>query len=192
MTRKRNSQSLFFAAAIVLILAAAAHAQTFSVLYEFGPAGTPLNPSYPGIISQGRDGNLYSTSPDINVFDSNGAFFSITPTGTLNVLYEFLDGNMPESGVTLGTDGNFYAATVLSQIDSGELVQLTSTGGYTLLHQFSGGLDGGAPTPPPVEGIDGNYYGMTSAGGSNGWGTIYRWTPSSRTLKTIFSFVDFA
>jgi hypothetical protein len=51
---------------MTLILAAtvaASHAQTFSVLYDFGATNSPMNPSYEGIIAQGRDGNLYSTTP---------------------------------------------------------------------------------------------------------------------------------
>ena len=36
-------------------------AQTFSVLYNFGgKSGDPTSPQYPGLVAQGRDGNLYS------------------------------------------------------------------------------------------------------------------------------------
>ena len=39
-----------------------AHAQTFSVLYDFGTHnGDPANPVASGLIAQGRDGNLYTT-----------------------------------------------------------------------------------------------------------------------------------
>ena len=42
-----------------------AHAQTYSVLYNFGTnSGDPTSPQYPGLIAQGRDGNLYSTGTD--------------------------------------------------------------------------------------------------------------------------------
>jgi hypothetical protein len=52
-------------AMLVLTVATAttAEAQTFSVLYTFGSnTGDPYNTQYPGLIAQGRDGDLYSTS----------------------------------------------------------------------------------------------------------------------------------
>jgi hypothetical protein len=42
-------------------------AQTFSVLYNFGTnSGDPLNPGTTGATAQGRDGNLYSTAPNVS------------------------------------------------------------------------------------------------------------------------------
>jgi hypothetical protein len=52
-------------AMLVLTVATAttAEAQTFSVLYTFGSnTGDPYNTQYPGLIAQGRDGDLYSNS----------------------------------------------------------------------------------------------------------------------------------
>jgi uncharacterized repeat protein (TIGR03803 family) len=191
MVRTRICQPSLFAAAIVLVLAGAANAQTFSVLYNFGSTGTPMDPSYEGIIAQGQDGDLYSTSPSVSVSEANGAFFEITTAGALTVLYDFVGGNMPESGVTLGTDGNLYATTVQSLSDSGELYRLTSNGSPTVLHAFTGGQDGGAPIAPPVEGYDHSYYGTTTIGGASGFGTVYKLTPSG-TFTTIYSIADFA
>jgi hypothetical protein len=46
-------------------LTSAAHAQTFSVLYNFGSnSGDPRDPQFEGIVAQGRDGNLYSSAPE--------------------------------------------------------------------------------------------------------------------------------
>jgi hypothetical protein len=57
--------SLFASQAIVfLAFAAAASAQTFAVLYNFGSqSNDPSGPAYTGVIAQGRDGNLYTTAP---------------------------------------------------------------------------------------------------------------------------------
>lgn len=91
------------------------HAQTFSVRYPFGShAGDPFAPLSPSVIAQGRDGNVYSTSPSGGKF-SNGTVFKFTPQGTLTVIYDF-DGTVggePFSGLTLGTDGDFYGSTKL-------------------------------------------------------------------------------
>jgi hypothetical protein len=64
MTKNRICD--FFAVTMVIVTIAAATAiaqtQTFSVLHNFGTKSVDLDyPGYPGIIAQGRDGNLYST-----------------------------------------------------------------------------------------------------------------------------------
>src|SRR3979411_1744722 len=96
--------------------ATTAEAQTFSVLYTFGSnSGDPYNTQYPGLIAQGRDGDLYSTS----LFGGNlggwGDVFTITPSGTLTSIHSFSSaagtGNEPPSGLVLGVDGNFYGTT---------------------------------------------------------------------------------
>src|SRR5205807_1111821 len=58
------------------------------------------------------------------------------------------------------------------------------------LHTFTGGADGKIPLAPPIQGIDGNFYGTASQGGSSGgFGTVYKITPSS-TFTTLHSFAD--
>src|SRR5215471_18724088 len=63
----RTTMKNLLLATVTLVLASAltsAYAQTYSVLYNFGSkAGDPLSPANSGIIAQGRDGNLYSTTP---------------------------------------------------------------------------------------------------------------------------------
>jgi uncharacterized repeat protein (TIGR03803 family) len=159
------------------------------VLYEFGATDAPMLPSYEGIIARGRDGNLYTTSPSVNS-GANSTAFKITPGGEVTVLNYFIEGNVTESGLTLGTDGNFYGTTEQAISDAGEVFKMTPSGVVNVLHTFTNGSDGGGPMAPPIEGIDGNYYGTTNTG-ANGWGTVYKVTPSG-TFSTIYSFVNFA
>ncbi|HVI08065.1 MAG TPA: choice-of-anchor tandem repeat GloVer-containing protein [Candidatus Binatia bacterium] len=189
MSRTPFLRSSFLAALAWLACAGVANCQTFSVLFDFGPENDPLNPSFEGIIAQGRDGLLYSTSPNVNS-GANGTFFNITTAGLLTVPYYFIAGNVAESGATLGTDGNFYVTTEQSENDAGELYQITPSGVH-IVHVFTGGSDGGGPKAPPVEGFDENYYGTTNSGGANGWGTVYKLTPAGK-FTTIYSFVSFA
>ena len=79
---------LFVLAFVVLTFATPfSNAQTFSVLYNFGSAANdPSKPSYPGIVTQGSDGNLYSTAPAGGA-NGCGAVFKITPAGKLNTVY---------------------------------------------------------------------------------------------------------
>ena len=57
------------------------------------------------------------------------------------------------------------------------------------LHIFTGGSDGGQPYAGLVEGTDGNFYGITSLGGSGSNGTVFRVTPNG-SLTTLYSFTN--
>jgi uncharacterized repeat protein (TIGR03803 family) len=181
--------SVFFSAVLLLATAVAnpsAHAQIFSVLYEFNRSSGNL-PSSPGIVAQGRDGNLYTTAP-AGGGHGQGTIFRITPGGALSVLYNFdgAHGAMPLSGLTLGSDGKFYGTTAAGgAYNAGVIFNITSGGKLTLLHTFTGGSDGANPVAPPIEGTDGNYYGTTA--GAQDDGTIYRISPSGK-FKTLYRF----
>jgi uncharacterized repeat protein (TIGR03803 family) len=136
-----------------------AHAQTFSVLYNFGTkAGDPEEPQVPGIISQGRDGNLYTTTPS-GGSAQEGTVFKITPTGRMSVLYDFdsAQGGGTGSGLTLVTNGKFYGTVPAGGASNrGTLFKITPSGTLTTLYNFTGGDDGGFPDDPPIQGTDGN------------------------------------
>ena len=152
-----------------------AHAQTYSDLYNFGDAsGDPLNPQYSGIIAQGRDGKLYSTTP-AGGGAGLGTVFNITAQGAMSVLYNFdgTHGKFPYGGLTLGTDGNFYGTTsVGGSTNLGVIFKITPAGALTVLHTFASG-DGITPYAPPIQAADGNFYGTTAFGGASGlWSGI--------------------
>lgn len=172
---------------IVMVLAAAGQAQIFSVLYNFGThSGDPENPINSGIIAQGRDGNLYSTTPLTNNAPYNGAVFKITTRGALNVLHTFTlasNGTEPWSGLTLGRNGNFYGTTNQGGThNSGTIFKITPSGTLTILYDFNGGN----PFAPPIQGSDGNFYGTTS-GANAPYGTVFKLTPSG-IFTTLHSF----
>jgi uncharacterized repeat protein (TIGR03803 family) len=119
-----------------------AHAQTYSDLYNFGDAsGDPINPQHSGIIAQGRDGNLYSTTP-ASGGAGLGTVFNITAQGAMSVLYNFdaTHGKFHYGGLTLGTDGNFYGTTsVGGSTNLGVIFKITLAGALTVLHTFASG-----------------------------------------------------
>jgi uncharacterized repeat protein (TIGR03803 family) len=166
----------------------AATAQTVSVLYNFGAtAQDPILPEHTGIIAQGRDGSLYSTT--IWGGNGNGTVFAITPQGTLTVLYFFggTGGQNPWSGLTLGSDGNFYgAARNGGTLGYGTLFKISAYGNLTVVYNFTGGDDGAAPLAPPIQGANGNFYGTTSGNPVNN-GTVYSITPSGK-FTTLHKF----
>lgn len=179
-TRIRSS----FGLALVLVLSAIN--LPAQVLYNFGTkSGDPLNPQAFGAITQGIDGNLYSTTPGggTNTCGSQtcGTVFRMALNGTLTVLYNFdgTNGAFPLSGLTLGTDGNLYGTTIQGGSSNlGVVFKITPAGNLTVLYNFSGSSDGATPYAPPIQGADGNWYGTAFAGGSGNFGTIYKITSS--------------
>lgn len=165
----RNMRIHGLHAVVTLVLVVTAAPAQISVLYNFGSkAGDPLQPSYSGIVAQGRDGNLYSTSVSGGT-GTGGTVFRIAPNGRLKVLYSFdsTHGATPYGGLTLGSDGRFYGtATTAGQGCCGTIFKITPNGTLTVIHNFTGGADGGAPQAPPIQGRDGKFYGTTNGGRS--------------------------
>src|SRR5258708_37004266 len=106
----RNIKIHGLCAFIALVLAATAVHGQVTVLYNFGSkSGDPLQPANSGIVAQGRDGNLYSTSVGGGTA-SGGTVFKITPTGTLKVLFnsDAAHGASPYGGLTVRRGRKFF------------------------------------------------------------------------------------
>jgi uncharacterized repeat protein (TIGR03803 family) len=174
----------------LILVPLSAFAQAYSVLYNFGTqSGDPGHPGNPGIIAQGRDGDLYSTTWADGAY-GHGSVFKISTSGKLTVLHSFnlnVDGSAPNSGLTLGTDGNFYGTTSEGgSLGNGTVFRISPTGKLTTLYSFTGSADGADPYAAPIQGEDGNFYGTTASGGL-GFGTIYKMTPSG-AVTSLFQF----
>src|SRR5690349_14132665 len=184
MRRRQFSLTILAVPALIVAVAigvAPAYGQTYSDIYNFGSKSNDgSSPSYAGIIAQGRDGNLYTTTPLGGAIGNNGAVVKITPAGTETILYSFdgTHGSGPAGGLTLGTDGNFYGTAYTGGSSCcGTIFKITPAGVITVLYNFTGGSDGAHPNAPPIQGVDGNWYGTTTAGGT-GFGTVYKLTAS--------------
>jgi uncharacterized repeat protein (TIGR03803 family) len=122
---------------------------------------------------------------------------------SFSVLYAFPQngglGNFPAQMTMIeGTDGDYYGTTFAGGNDqnysggAGTVFKVTPSGQLTQLWAFScaqGGscLNGRTPQGGVIEASDGNFYGMTTAGGTYNDGTIYRIT-SAGSLTTLYSF----
>jgi len=162
-----------------------------------GDGSTPIG----GLVA-GPDGNFYGTTfaGGVNTKANGGGagiVFRITPSGTLAKLHDFAgpDGLGP-NGLILASDGTFYGTTKrggagcpddLFGNGCGTVFKVTSMGTLTTLYMFTGMSDGGTPTAGVVQGSDGNFYGTTTIGGQNGFGTIFKLTPTGM-LTTLYSF----
>lgn len=168
----------------LLLFVNAALGQTVTALYSFSGGGSTGNGPLDAV-TQGQDGELYGTTRN----GDNGSIFKVSTSTIFEQLYSFNSSSSccPVAGLTLATDGNFYGVTQLGgAAGQGAFFEITSDGSYTDLHDFEGKSDGGGPSSPPIEGSDGNLYGMTDNMDGTG-STVYRYT-SSVGLSTIYQF----
>jgi uncharacterized repeat protein (TIGR03803 family) len=146
-----------------------------TILYSFIGGNDGANP-FVGLI-QGADGNFYGTTYGGGTA-SAGTVFKITPGGVETVLYSFAGGNdgaNPIAALVQSADGNFYGTTILGGASGvGTIFKITPTGVETVLYTFTGGNDGGNPTPGLIQGADGNFYGTTELGGTSNNGTVFK------------------
>lgn len=162
---------------------------TYTVLRSFNGAGDGGNP-YSDLI-QAKDGFLYGMT-SYGGTNYNGTIFKINTSGTtftvLKALNTSVDGGNPEGNLIQGTDGNFYGLTrYTSGGTNGSFFKMTSAGVLTVLKKFSLATTGGYPLEGLIQSTDGNFYGTTSQGGNNMYGTIFKITPSG-TLTVLSSF----
>ncbi len=116
------------------------------------------------------------------------ALLAASSGATEKVLYNFgisnNDGLYPYAGLTIDRSGNLYGTTVMGGSENGGTVFETSpngSGGWTtkVLHNFGiSGTDGQQPHARLIFDGAGNLYGTTSAGGSEGYGTVFELTPN--------------
>jgi uncharacterized repeat protein (TIGR03803 family) len=174
--KNRNLRALFLPVVMVAaILATVAQAQTYTDVYDFDGTGHGCCASYPGVLAQGRDGNLYGTQVSGGA-NGRGTIFKMTPGGVITSLHDFnvTDGYAPQGGVTLALDGNLYGTTAGGGANSaGTIFKITPAGVHTILHDFVGASGGGFPHNPPVQGPDGKLYGTTLPGTNS---SIYQMT----------------
>ena len=137
-------------------------AQTYTDLHEFDCTVEGCSPTYPEVLAQGRDGNLYGTL-EAGGTAGMGTVFKMTPSGTVTTLYNFsgADGQNPDGGLVLGTDGNFYGTTTRGGANNlGTIFKITPSGTLTTLHNLVAS-EGANPRGGLVMGKNGSFYGTT-------------------------------
>jgi uncharacterized repeat protein (TIGR03803 family) len=117
--------------------------------------------------------------------DGCGTVFSMTPSGTLQVLHSFgsgTDGRLPQAPL-IDVKGTLYGTTWAGGAGGeGTLFSIAPTGAETVLHSFTGGSDGAFPVAGLTD-VDGTLYGTTVEGGgskchgNSGCGTIFALIP---------------
>lgn len=136
-------------------------------------------------------GNLYGTTYYGGAHDA-GTLFKLSPTNVLTTLHSFsngADGGYPFGGVCRDSSGDFYGTAISGGSASyGVVYKFTAAGAFSVLYNFTGGLDGGFPYNPPIRDNAGNLYGATNTGGLAQAGTVYRLNPTTGVLNLLHHF----
>lgn len=152
---------------------------------------------------QGADGNFYGTT-SVGGAGNSGTVFKVNPAGIMTVLYEFGaygsgDAQQPHASLVQGSDGNLYGTTLYGgAYNNGAVFRITPGGAESVLHSFSGGYsevghglagstDGASPSAALVEGRRGEFFGVTSYGGSYNAGTVFKITTAGKETQ-LYSF----
>jgi uncharacterized protein (TIGR03118 family) len=145
-----------------------------------------------GKLVAAADGSFFGTA-SLEGANGFGSVFRVTTNGALTTLLSFnranRDGELPQDGLVLGTDGNFYGTTINGgTFGAGTVFRLTPAGALTTLFNFDG-TNSSSPTAGLVQGSDGMLYGTTQTSGTNvpNAGTIFKITTNG-ALTTLFKF----
>ena len=170
-----------------------------TLLHSFAGGATDGSSPYAALV-QGTDGNLYGTTL-LGGASSDGTVFKITPAGSFTLMHSFAggasDGQSPYCALLEGTDGNFYGTTFLGGSTSsgpfsqsyGTIYKISPSSPYTvtLLHVFTSS-GSSHPAAALVQGTDGNFYGTTLSGATDGSSfKISSASPYSLTTLNNFS-----
>ena len=148
----------------------------YRVVHNFMQSAEPR----PMSLAADQDGNLYGTSTFAPTPCSpvQETVFSLSAPDWNPLPLVSLEGHYG-SWVSTDAQGNVYGTT--DSTDSsphGGVFKLTCCWTYTDLHDFSGPpSDGEYPSASPVVDAQGNIYGTTGAGGTYGFGTVWKISP---------------
>jgi uncharacterized repeat protein (TIGR03803 family) len=163
---------------------------TENILYTFQGGSDGYYPVGGLIFDQ--SGSLFGTTQGPQDCCGGGTVFQLTSSGnqwtltTLHSLSEGFDG-WPFASLSMDTAGNLYGTTSYNDGGGayGTVFQLARGNGswsYVLLHNFTGGSDGGGPFGNVTLDMNGNIYGTGSGGGAYpncdaGCGVVWEITP---------------
>lgn len=160
---------------------------TYELLAEFEKPGNQVVAP----LAAHSDGAYYGVASANGAFNL-GTVFKVTAAGALTTLHSFsgLDGSGPAAKLAVGTDLALYGTTASGGANGfGTVFKITTAGVFTQLVDFTG-TAGAAPGSVPhalMLHADGNFYGVSQAGGASGFGTVFKMTAAG-AITTLVNF----
>jgi uncharacterized repeat protein (TIGR03803 family) len=173
----------------VLCLLGPLTAQTLTTIYSFAGTDDGYNPQCSLMLS---GSTLYGTVQGGGAGGGGGTVFKIETNGTgYATLYAFSGGNdgaYPQAGVVLYSNMLYGVTPFAGSGTKGTVYAVGTNGaGFTTLHSFTGGSDGGTPYGGLI--LSGRtLYGTTKDGGGAGVGTVFSINIDGSGFTTVYSF----
>jgi uncharacterized repeat protein (TIGR03803 family) len=131
-----------------------------------------------------QSNNLYAATSTGGV-GNGGTVFELSQSDggwSISLLYSLGGGFFgPQASLVMDSAGNIYGTTLGDgECGYGNVFKLSPSNGgwtYTSLHDFAGGSDGRHPYSAVALDANGNLYGTTYGGGSDGFGVVYEIAP---------------
>ncbi len=158
-----------------------------TTLYDFNNSnGTNGQFPYSGL-TLGPDGNFYGTTSQGGT-NGSGTIFQVSTNGTLAMLalipgIQFQTATNPQGYVYVSYTTNNWATSASARVFNGTLTTLY--GFSALVNSYNG--DGADPESDLTLGPDGNFYGTTLGGGTNGAGAVFK-ISTNGTFTALASF----
>jgi uncharacterized repeat protein (TIGR03803 family) len=166
------------------------------VLYSFaGSHGSCITADgcIPGAPLTVLNGRLFGTTQYGGMYDA-GTVFSVTTSGSEHVVYGFgsnsndFDGGDPVAGLT-PLNGTLFGTTAYGGTQGdGTVFSVSPAGTERVIHNFTGGADGGSPFGGALTAANGVLFGADPYGGATGNGLVFEMTPAgAETVLRAFT-----
>ena len=143
-----------------------------------------------GTLIQATDGNFYGTAYSLSG-GYEGSVFKMAPNGTTTVIKKFTqetEGGYPSGSLMQSTDGLLYGTNNSGGKDGdGTIFKLSTAGAITILAHLNGSAKGNMPQDNLALGKDSAFYGVTTYGGTNNYGTIFKICGGATTILRSFN-----
>lgn len=157
----------------------------FTIMYSF--AATDGERPF-GALLQANDGNFYGLTSAGGQYGF-GTIFQFTPSGSFTKIADFngTNGKAPYGSLIQATDGYLYGLTSAggfldAMTPYGTLFKCSLSGNINSMHTFDR-YEGATAMGTLLQASDGNMYGVTSAGGANSLGVVFKYTLSGTFTK---------
>ena len=177
-------------------------ANNLGVLFQYNPSTSTYtkkldfaganNGSGPwGSLKQASDGMLYGMTNDGGAYNL-GVLFQYNPstnTYTKKLDFDTTNGSYPHGDLMQASDGMLYGMTENGgAYNMGVLFQYNpSTSTYTKKLDFAGTTNGSLPLGSLMQASDGMLYGMTTQGGANNEGVLFKYGIGATTGISQYS-----